>query len=316
MLKIHIYVLRVHGLEEGMIQNQLFRRMPKVLVENKVSFAAESSELSIYDTYQQAKRVKLKSDQLMFCGMVSGKKIMHVDEVEVHEPFLPHESFVMAPNQEVEIDFPEAQLAQPTTCLAIEIAPERIAKVEQMLTRQSPLEKSYGDWQYKDSILHSHHTEETQSLLNRIVQIYTENHPDRGFMIDLAVTELSARLLRHQTRDFIVAFSDQDPELNGLNAAISHILKDLTKPLDLNFLTRLACMGRTKFFTTFKQHLGCTPIAFQQQERLKQAAKLLNTGKQVTQTCFSVGFLNTSHFSRVFKQFYGMTPRQYQLKNN
>lgn len=307
-------MLRVHDLEEGMIQNQLIKRKLKVLVENKVSFSAEGSELSIYDTFQKAERVKLKSDQLMFCGMVSGKKVMHIDDAEIHDPFLPHESFVMAPNQEVEIDFPNAQFDKPTTCLAIEIAPERIQKVEHLLSHQSPISKDYGEWRYRDSILHSHHTTETQSLLHRIVQIYTENHPDRSFMIDLAVTELSARLLRHQTREFIVAHTETDPELNGLQAAINFILKNLSKPLDIEKLMRIACMGRTKFFTVFKQHLGCSPIVFQQQERLKKAAKLLSSGHQVTQTCFSVGFLNTSHFSRVFKQFFGMTPRQYQLK--
>lgn len=297
-----------------MIQNQVVNRQPKVLVENKVSFAAENSELSIYDTYEKAERVGLISDQLMFCGMVTGKKIMHADNEDIHTSFLPHESFVMAPNQMVEIDFPEAQIHEPTTCLAIEITPERVHKVAELLTQTSPINKDYGPWHYRSAILHSHHTVETQSLLNRIVQIYSENHPDRSLMIDLAVTELSARLLRHQTRDFIVAYSEKDPEVNGLNAVISHIMNHLADPLDVELLTKLACMGRTKFFNVFKQHLGCTPIVFQQQERLKMAAKLLLSGTQITETCFTVGFLNTSHFSRVFKQFYGVTPKQYQMK--
>lgn len=297
-----------------MIQNQVFRQKPNVLIENKVSFSAEGSELSIYDTYQQANRVKLQSDQLMFCGMVTGKKVMHIDEAQIHDPFLPHESFVLAPNQGVEIDFPNAQFDKPTTCLAIEITPERIQRVEQLLNYQSPIDSKYGEWHCRNATLHSHHTTETQSLLNRIVHIYTENHPDRAFMIDLAITELSARLLRQQTRDFIVAHSEKDPEYNSLQAAVHHILKDLSNPLDLEFLLKLTCMGRTKFFSMFKQHVGCTPIAFQQQERLKKAAQLLLTGHQITQTCFSVGFTNTSHFSRVFKGFFGVTPRQYQLK--
>lgn len=48
------------------------RSSPKVLVENKVTFAGPESELSIYDTYEQAERVQLKSDQLLFCAMVTG----------------------------------------------------------------------------------------------------------------------------------------------------------------------------------------------------------------------------------------------------
>ena len=291
-----------------MIQNRIIKRTPKVLVENKVSFAAESSELSIYDTYQQAARVELRSDQLMFCGMVTGKKIMHLDQDDMHQPFLPHESFVLAPNQKVEIDFPEARIDTPTTCLAIEIAPERIQQVAQMLEVNSPKMKDYGDWQYQNRVLHTHHTSETQALLNRIVSIYTENHPDRRLLIDLAVSELSVRLLRQQTRDFIVAYCEQDPEANSINTVVSHILEHLSHPLDIEGLCKLACMGRTKFFTEFKNNLGCTPIVFQQQARLKVAAQLLGQGRQVTATSFDVGFQNVSHFSRAFKAQFGLSP--------
>ncbi len=49
-------------------------RKPKTLVENKISFAADESEVSIYDTYEKASRVHLKADELLLCGMVSGKK--------------------------------------------------------------------------------------------------------------------------------------------------------------------------------------------------------------------------------------------------
>jgi transcriptional regulator, AraC family len=46
----------------------------KLLVENKISFLGPDSELSIYDTYRQANRVALSADQVMYCGMITGKK--------------------------------------------------------------------------------------------------------------------------------------------------------------------------------------------------------------------------------------------------
>ena len=69
------------------------KQMPKVLVENKISFAGPESELSIYDTYEQAERVKLKSDQLLFCAMVSGKKVMHADKNDFITEFIFKLSF-------------------------------------------------------------------------------------------------------------------------------------------------------------------------------------------------------------------------------
>ncbi|MFQ3265255.1 MAG: hypothetical protein ACI9U5_001124 [Colwellia sp.] len=53
------------------------KQPPKVLVENKLTFAGPESELSIYDTYQVAKQIKLQSDQLLFCAMVTDKKVIH-----------------------------------------------------------------------------------------------------------------------------------------------------------------------------------------------------------------------------------------------
>jgi len=290
------------------------RGSPKVLVENKITFAGPESELSIYDTYEQAERVQLKSDQLLFCAMVTGKKVMHSDEERFNSEFLPHESFVMAPQSMVEIDFPTAQLAKPTTCLAIEISTDRINEIATSLNENTPINQEFGHWHYNSQLVHTHHNGQTQGLLNRIVQIYGENHQDRSAMISLAVSELTIRLLRHQTRDFMLSFCQQQPDNNGLTAAINYLEKNLGESLDINALARIACMGRTKFFNEFRIHFGCTPVAFQQQRRLKKAAILIKQGQQITQTCFGLGFNNASHFSRCFKQFYGLTPRQYKLR--
>jgi len=296
-----------------MIDNS--RKSPKVLVENKISFGGPDSELSIYDTYQQASRVQLKSDQLLFCAMVTGKKIMHATENDFDTDFLPHESFIMTPDSQVEIDFPIAQPSDPTTCLAIEISKDKINQVASQLNESSELDKDFGHWEYQNRIVHTHHNAMTQELLNRIVRIYGENHQDRNALISLAVTELTIRLLRHQTRDLILNFSQQQPEHNGLTAALNYIEQHLNENIEGEKLAKIACMSRTKFFNEFKRNLGCTPMAYQLQTRLNRAAEMIKNGQTVTVCCFSLGFCNTSHFSRCFKQFFGMSPRQYKQRH-
>lgn len=291
------------------------RKNPKVLVENKISFAGPETELSIYDTFEKASKVQLQSDQLLFCGMVTGKKVMRDDRSHYESEFLPHESFVMAPGHQVAIDFPEAELKHPTTCLAIEISQERIGQIVDSITQQTPLDKTYGQWQYHHHLVHTHHNAQTQALLNRIVQIYTENHQDRNLMIDLAISELTIRLLRHQTRDFIITHSEKTPDENGLNAAIHYINLHLANTLDIDALCKIACMSRTKFFQKFRTHLGCTPAVYQQQMRLKKAAHMIKQGQQITQVCFELGYRNTSHFSRCFKQFFNFSPSNFRHRH-
>lgn len=291
------------------------KQIPKVLVENKISFSGPETELSIYDTYEQAERVKLKSDQLLFCAMISGKKVMHAEKNTFETEFLPHESFIMAPNKSVEIDFPIAEWERPTTCLAIEVSLERIKSTAKKLNQLAPKQSEFGHWDYKEQLMHTHHNHETETLLTRIMHMYTENHPDRNFMIDLAVSELTVRLLRQQTREFMLNFCKDEPDNNGLNAVLSYITLHLNEHLDIEHLCKVACMSRTKFFTQFKLHLGCTPMAFQHQMRLKQAGLLIKKGQQITQVCFELGFNNASHFSRSFKQFYGMSASEYKIRH-
>ena len=288
---------------------------PQVLVENKLTFAAHNVELGIYDTYQQAERVALSSDQLLFCSMVSGKKVMHAQNDQYQCDFLPHESFVIAPEHTVEIDFPVAQFDDPTTCIAIEISKDKIQNISQQLNENIRMPTEFEQWHHQKQLIHTHHTSETQSLLNRIVQIFTENHPDRNYLVDLAITELTVRLLRDQGRDFLMSFAQQQPDHNGINEALKYINDHVSKNIDIAILCKLACMSRSKFYLVFKAQLGCSPVAFQYQLRMKKAALLLKQQVNITQVCFDLGFINTSHFSRCFKHFYGMSPRHYKFRH-
>lgn len=186
-------------------------RAPRKLVENRISFAGPDSELSIYDTYQNASRVGLEAGELLCCGMIHGRKIMQATE----QVFLPHESFIMAPGQHVEIDFPDASLKSPTTCLTIEIARE---KVEAIAERLSDICVGLAQaWQGGPPVLHTSHTTETQNLLTRLTTLFTENHPDRDVMVELGVSELIVRMLRQQGREFLLNYSRKVPDACGIS---------------------------------------------------------------------------------------------------
>ncbi|MCW9021479.1 MAG: AraC family transcriptional regulator N-terminal domain-containing protein, partial [Sedimenticola sp.] len=263
-------------------------RQPQKLVENRVSFAGPESELSIYDTYASATRVGLDANQLLYCGMVKGRKIMHDRHGRADQIFLPHESFVMAPGEYVEIDFPDASLETPTTCLTVEISKEKVEKLSERMMDIYPLESGPEGWQYSSQILHTHHTSETQHLLMRLVSFFTENHPDRDVLVDLGVSELIIRMLRHQEREFLLNYCRSRPDASGLSSVLNHIEKNLAEPLDIDLLTKLACMSRSRLYSEFKNQLGCSPSELQQQFRLKKAAKMLEKGNQITAVCYDL----------------------------
>jgi len=95
--------------------------------------------LSIYDTFEPAKQVLLKADEILYCGMISGRKKLHGEN---HPPvdFLSHESFIMAPGEAVAINFPEASKTNPTSCLTLGISKfEELPKAETVADYESML---------------------------------------------------------------------------------------------------------------------------------------------------------------------------------
>ena len=287
-------------------------RVPKKLVENRTSFLGPESEVSIYDTYLPENLVQLNADQLMYCGMVSGKKIMHSPLID-DQVFLPHESFVLAPGETVDIDFPEAELDNPTTCLTVEISRDKVLDVSEKLFDTGAIKLSpENTWDESGTVLHTHHCSATQRLLARIVKLFTENHQDRDMLIDFNISELIIRMLRHQERDFLLSHSLQAPDESSLTIALKWIRDHLSEPLDVDQLCRESFMSRSRLYAEFKLRLNCSPVELQQQIRLKEAGKRLKRGGVITHICFDLGFSSPSHFCRRFKNMYGCTPTEYK----
>ena len=63
-----------------------------------------------------------------------------------------------------------------------------------------------------------------------------------------------------------------------------------------------------------KRRTGKTYTELLQERRLRQAAWLLeHTGQRVSDIALSVGYENVSYFHRIFRETYGMSPRNYRL---
>lgn len=295
---------------------QQHRKNPRTLVENRIDYAGANAELSVYDTYESSKMIGLNSEEITFCGMLSGKKVVHLDGQSIN--FLPGQSFVLSPGQHIDIDFPDAQKDAPTSCMTIQLSKKSIQQVCDRLNMESKECQSVPEVHYRESdYLHQSLNVSTQSLLERLVHVFSEDVSDRDILVELGVSELIVRMLRQQTRHFLLNQIRHNPEKTGLHLALHAIESNLQDGLDIDTLSKIACMSRSKFFREFKLALGCSPAEYIMQKRIEYAAKQLRQGKSVTEAAIASGFVNMSHFSRRFCQHYGASPRAFgQMSDN
>ena len=80
----------------------------------------------------------------------------------------------------------------------------------------------------------------------------------------------------------------------------------------LEALSEHAGLSRVYLAQVFKRDVGVTPQTYQACVRIARAKALLSGGKPVVEAALSLGFFDQSHFTRVFKQYVGVTPSRFR----
>jgi RpiB/LacA/LacB family sugar-phosphate isomerase len=98
---------------------------------------------------------------------------------------------------------------------------------------------------------------------------------------------------------------------------VEHIRKNLDTPLAVGTLSRLAEMSQSHFSKMFKISTGLAPHQFVLQERINRSKELLRKeDAKIVDVALEVGFENQAHFTTVFGNFVGMTPRQFRRSSD
>lgn len=98
---------------------------------------------------------------------------------------------------------------------------------------------------------------------------------------------------------------------------VDHIRKNLDTPLGVGMLSSMAQMSQSHFSKMFKLSTGLAPHQFVLQERINRSKELLrDDDAKIVDVALEVGFENQAHFTTVFGNFVGMTPRQFQRSSD
>jgi AraC family transcriptional regulator len=102
-----------------------------------------------------------------------------------------------------------------------------------------------------------------------------------------------------------------------LARVVEYIRNHLDQPLSVSALSSLLEMSQSHFFKLFKRSTGLAPHQFVLQERINRSKELLRQGnRKIVESALGAGFENQAHFTTVFGNFVGMTPRQFQRSSS
>jgi AraC family transcriptional regulator len=146
-------------------------------------------------------------------------------------------------------------------------------------------------------------------------------------------TALAARLVQNYAVNRAVGVKSCRQTAIGINTdglsasqlarVIDYMQVNLAADLSILDLATLTYMSTSHFSRSFKQSVGVSPYQYLIQQRVERAKQLLSqqslakppgTRIAISTIALDCGFANQTHFTKVFRQITGMTPKAYQRR--
>lgn len=105
---------------------------------------------------------------------------------------------------------------------------------------------------------------------------------------------------------------DQQEVNSDIDMICAYLEEHYQERISLDDLCALIGCGKYYLVRAFTKTKGITPYRYLETVRINQAKQLLEKGLEPLETAHQTGFSDQSHFTNFFKEFIGITPKQYQ----
>lgn len=151
-----------------------------------------------------------------------------------------------------------------------------------------------------------------QNIIDEILTEYVEQPFELAFKRNKAEELIIRLLMELEKRDEKRLYALNGRDIETLYRIRNRMLENLDTPPVIAELADSVNMSSSKLKRLFKQVFGNSIFNYYQEFRIREAARLLKDEKlTVSDVGYHLGYTNLSHFSRVFKRYYGMNPKRY-----
>lgn len=112
---------------------------------------------------------------------------------------------------------------------------------------------------------------------------------------------------------FMPSEKNFDKRVETIKTALTYIKSNYHEKIYISDLARQVNLNEQYFCRLFKKAIGCSPVEYINEYRIKQAKRLLEESDlPVMEICLECGFNNQGNFLQEFRRRTGTTPLQYR----
>ena len=155
--------------------------------------------------------------------------------------------------------------------------------------------------------------ETAERLMQSLIFEHDGRAPARDAMIDALLQQLVICLRRWDAGTGAnTPGSSADDARTRVRGVGDLIRREYAQRFSVGELAKAACLSRSRFMELFREEFGNSPGEFHRRVQTEKAVELARyTGMSWQQIALHLGYVDASHFSRVFKRVMGLPPSEY-----
>lgn len=232
------------------------------------------------------------------CTILEGYKHISVNG-DLNLTYYPGQFILLPPHSKVQM-----KINTSTKALVFELSNELLKKVTEKINIDLNTDYNLLD---ESRFFHGDITNELGICMNKLSSIAIIYDKNKEFLLDLYAQELIYYLVKIKGVQQVLNLELDNP----IYKAIKYIQDNIKQTISINQLAYDLNMSESNFSNSFKRLMNITPREYIRNLKLIKAKEMLRT-QNVTEVAYDLGYDNISHFIAIFKNKYGITPKQYQ----
>ena len=153
-----------------------------------------------------------------------------------------------------------------------------------------------------------------ERLLKEFIIESLNSHTSTQIVLENIASLITHELIRVVLKENTNLVDASDNEF--INKVIKYINTNYENEISVEELAQISKLSKSHFSKVFSENMNVSPMDYLKSIRIQNAKKMLLSNQlSMTKISTQCGFNSPSYFSKVFKETYGETPKEFSIRN-